>query len=110
MICEKPMALNAKEGAEMVDACKKDGVKIETVSEAELPAEMKKLAPAARQAYVDEKAAERAKIQSDITRLNEERKKFLAEKAKETGGEATLDTAISKAVREQAEKKAITFK
>ncbi|MBO9639841.1 MAG: Gfo/Idh/MocA family oxidoreductase [Siphonobacter aquaeclarae] len=27
-ICEKPMALNAKEGQEMVDACKKAGVKL----------------------------------------------------------------------------------
>jgi predicted dehydrogenase len=27
-ICEKPMALNAKEGKEMVDACKKAGVKL----------------------------------------------------------------------------------
>lgn len=28
VICEKPMALNAKEGQEMVDACKKAGVKL----------------------------------------------------------------------------------
>ena len=28
VICEKPMALNAKEGQEMVDACKKANVKL----------------------------------------------------------------------------------
>ncbi len=28
VICEKPMALNAKEGQEMIDACKKAGVKL----------------------------------------------------------------------------------
>lgn len=95
---------------DLVDACKKDGVKLETVSEADLPAEMKPMAPAARQAYVDEKAAERAKIQAEIIRLNEERKKYVAEKTKEGGEAATLDNAISKAVREQAAKKAIEFK
>ena len=95
---------------DLVDACKKDGVKLETLSDAELPKELKPLSPAARQAYIDEKAAERTKLQSDISRLNEERKKFVAEKAKEKGGEATLDNAISQVVREQAAKKAIEFK
>ena len=72
--------------------------------------ELKPLAPGARQAYIDQKAAERTKLQSDISRLNEERKKFVAEKAKEKGAEATLDNAISQVVREQAAKKAIEFK
>lgn len=95
---------------DLVDACKKDGVKLESIPAAELPEELKPLAPGARQAYIDEKAAERAKLQSDISRLNEERKKFVAEKAKEKGAEATLDNAISQVVREQAAKKAIEFK
>jgi hypothetical protein len=95
---------------DLVDACKKDGVKLENIPAAELPEELKPLAPGARQAYIDEKAAERAKLQSDISRLNEERKKFVAEKAKEKGAEATLDNAISQVVREQAAKKAIEFK
>ncbi|HZH63750.1 MAG TPA: Gfo/Idh/MocA family oxidoreductase, partial [Flavisolibacter sp.] len=28
VICEKPMAVNAKQGQEMIDACRKDGVKL----------------------------------------------------------------------------------
>ncbi len=95
---------------DLVDACKKDGVKLESIPAAELPKEMQALAPAARRTYIDEKAAERAKLQSDINRLNEERKKYVAEKAKEKGAEATLDNAISQVVREQAAKKAIEFK
>jgi hypothetical protein len=95
---------------DLVDACKKDGVKLETLSDAELPEELKTMAPAARQTYIDTKAAERSKIQADINRLNEERKKYVAEKAKEKGEESTLDNAISKVVREQAAKKAIEFK
>jgi hypothetical protein len=95
---------------DLVDATKKDGVKLESIPAAELPEELKPLAPGARQAYIDQKAAERTKLQSDISRLNEERKKFVAEKAKEKGAEATLDNAISQVVREQAAKKAIEFK
>jgi hypothetical protein len=95
---------------DLVDATKKDGVKLESISDNELPAELKPMAPAARAAFIDQKAAERAKIQSDIKKLNEERQKFVAEKTKESSEAATLDKVIVQAVREQAAKKAIEFK
>ncbi|MEQ1748979.1 MAG: VWA domain-containing protein [Prosthecobacter sp.] len=95
---------------DLVDATKKDGVKLESVREEELPKELKVLKPEARQAFVDQKAANRVKIQSDIKKLNDERQKFVAEKAKEKGEVATLDKVIVQAVREQAAKKAIEFK
>lgn len=97
---------------DLVDANKKNGVKLETVKDEELPEEVRKMAPAARQAYVDEKAAERERLQKEIKKLNEERQRFLAEQAREKGAAApaTLDRAVSTAVREQAAKKAITFK
>ena len=94
---------------DLVDACKKDGVKLETVREEDLPKELKDLKPEARQAYIDQKAAERQKIQTQIQELNKAREQFVAEKAKEAGKAETLDNAISTAVREQAAKKAITF-
>lgn len=96
---------------DLVDATKKAGVKLESVKDADLPKEMKALKPEARQAYVDQKAAEREKIQSEIRKLNEERQKFVAAKQKESGKTDTLDTAIGKTIREQASAKAqITFK
>lgn len=95
---------------DLVDANKKEGVKLDKIKEEELPSELKQLKPEERQAYVDQKAAEREKIQSEINRLNQERQKYVAEKAKETSGDDTLDKAVSKVVREQAAKKAITFK
>ncbi len=95
---------------DLVDACKKDGLKLEEVQEADLPAELKALKPEQRQSYLDEKSAEREKLQAQIKKLNEERQSYVAEKAKESGKDDTLDKAIVKAVREQAEKKAITFK
>lgn len=95
---------------DLVDAVKKDGVKLEAVREEELPKELKAIAPAARRDFIDQKSTERAKIQAEIKKLNEEREKYVASKAKESGQEATLDKAIVKAVREQAAKKAIEFK
>jgi len=97
-------------GWDLVDANKKDGVKLEKILEADLPTELKALKPEERQAYIDQKAAERAKIQAQINDLNKDRQKYVAEKTKESGADDTLDKAIVKAVREQAEKKAITFK
>jgi len=97
-------------GWDLVDANKKSGIKLDKIPEADLPPEVKALAPEKRQAYLDEKAAEREKIQAQINKLNEERQKYVAEKAKESGANDTLDKAMVKAVREQAAKKAITFK
>lgn len=95
---------------DLVDANKKDGVKLEKLKEEELPEELRSLKPEERQAYLDKKAVQREQIQVEIKRLNEERVKFVQEKTKEKGGDDTLDKAIVKAVREQAEKRGVSFK
>lgn len=95
---------------DLVDANKRKGLKLDAIKEEDLPKELRDLKPEDRQAYVDQKAAERAKIQADIKRLNEEREKYVAEKRKEKGKDETLDKAIVTAVREQAAKKEIEFK
>ena len=107
----KSSANYSNEKWDLVDATKKGTVKLESVPQAALPKEMKDLKPEERKAYVDQKSAEREKIQAEILKLNEERQKFVAAKQKEAGKGDTLDTAISKVVREQASAKAqITFK
>ncbi len=95
---------------DLVDAVKKDGVKLETMRDEELPEALKTMAPAARQNFIDQKATERTEIQAKIKELNEERKNYIAAEAKEKGQEATLDKVIVEAVREQAAKKEIKFK
>ncbi len=97
-------------GWDLVDANKKAGMALEKIKEQDLPAELKSLKPEERQGYLDQKAAEREKIQAQIKKLNQERQQYVAEKNKENGQEDTLDKAIVKAVREQAAKKEITFK
>jgi von Willebrand factor type A domain len=96
---------------DLVDATKKGGVKLEAIPAEDLPAELKALKLEERQAVIDTKAKEREKIQAEIKRLNEERQTFVAAKQKESGKTDTLDSAISKVVREQARARAeITFK
>lgn len=95
---------------DLVDACKKDGLKLDSLPTAQLPKELQILAPAARQAFVDQKAAERIKLQQQIQDLNAERKKFIAKQAQQAGQADTLDNAIAAAVKEQAAKKQIQFK
>jgi hypothetical protein len=97
---------------DLVDACKKEGmVKLDSLSEADMPAELKNLKPEERKALVEKKTAEREKIQSEIKKLNEGREKFVAAARKEAGKSDTLDSAIGAVVREQAAAKAeITFK
>lgn len=97
-------------GWDLVDANKKAGLKLEKIKEDDLPAELKSLKADERQAYLDQKASEREKIQAQIKKLNEDRQQYVTEKSRENGKEDTLDKAIVKAVREQAAKKEIKFK
>ena len=96
---------------DLVDACKKDGVKLESIAEEELPAELQALSQTELKKVIDEKAAERTRIQAEIKTLNEQRERFVAAKKKEASAGQTLDEAIVTAVREQAAEKAgIDFK
>ncbi|MDB4488904.1 hypothetical protein N9017_02185 [Akkermansiaceae bacterium] len=77
----------------------------------ELPEEMRKLDLEGRKKFVADKKAERARITKEIQNLNEARNKFVAEKRKEAAGEGTetLDTAVTKTVRDQATKQGYQF-
>ncbi|MBI5239446.1 MAG: VWA domain-containing protein [Elusimicrobia bacterium] len=79
----------------------------------ELPDEMKGMDAKQREAYIKKKADERKDIQAKIRRLNEERRKYVAQKEKEEagkGGAETLGQAVIKSVRSQASKKGFKFK
>jgi len=107
----KGSALYSNEVWDLVDACKKQSVKLDELKEEQLPEEMRKMNAEERKTHLAAKEAERAKIQSEISRLNTERNKFLAEEMKKraTAGEKTLDEALIKAVKEQCQKKNFQF-
>ncbi len=89
---------------DLVDAVTRDGLKPETVKKDELPKELQALNEADLKAHIAKMAAERTALQEKIRILNEARGAHLASQQKGAGGAQTLDTAISKTVREQAAK------
>jgi len=97
---------------DLLDAVKEGKVKLEEMKEEELPDDLKKLKPEERKAYLAEKEKERAEIQARIQELSKARDAYLVDarkKAAEAGAE-TLDTAIIKTVRDQAERLEFEFK
>ena len=94
---------------DLVDASKSKDFDITKVKEADLPEEMKKMTVEERQAYLVKKTTERAEIQKKVLTLNKEREAYVATQRKESAKNDTLDTAMVKALRTQAEKKGIAW-
>jgi hypothetical protein len=98
-------------GWDLVDA-EKNGVKMEEVKAEELPENMRKMSVKERKAYVETQSKKRAEIQKKIQKLNEERKKYVADKQAElakSNDKDTLDQAMIKSAREQAKRKNFKF-
>jgi hypothetical protein len=96
-------------GWDLVDAEKEGKVKVEELDEKELPAEMRKMNKKERKEYIKKKKKEREEIQKKITQLKKERDKYVAAQRKKGAAEETLDHAIIKTIRDQAEKKNYKF-
>lgn len=94
---------------DLVDASKDKSFDITKVKEADLPEEMKKMTVEERKAHLVKKTAEREEIQKKVLALNKEREAYVAAQRKESAKNDTLDTAMVKALRAQAEKKGIAW-
>jgi len=94
---------------DLVDAVKEDKVDLEKLDDNELPAELKGKSKEEIQKYVDEKQKQREELQEKIADLDAKRKVYVAEKQRELAGDNSLETALIKAIREQAQQKGFTF-
>ena len=75
-----------------------------------MPQEMRGMTVEQRKAHVAAQAKKRAEIQARIRKLQAEREKFLAEAEKQNAGAPdTLDQALSKSLRSQAEAAGYSF-
>jgi hypothetical protein len=89
-------------GWDLVDAAREKKVRLDELKPDALPEPMRAMNAAEREAYVKEQAAKRADLQKQITDLNAERVRYVAEEQrKQTGGAETLDSAMIKVVQEQ---------
>jgi tRNA uridine 5-carbamoylmethylation protein Kti12 len=98
-------------GWDLVDAAKDKEFKYEELKKEELPEAMRSMTPEQQKAYVEEKSKERAALQKEAAQLSLEREKFIQEemKAKGLNQDKAFDEAVRRAVREQAEKKGLSF-
>lgn len=96
---------------DLVDAMEEDSTVIEKLEKDDLPPEMQKMNKEEQKAYVQEKSKEREAIRSEILDLESKAKAYQDEKRQEMSesGEDTLDKVMSKAIKEQAEKKGYQF-
>jgi len=92
---------------DLVDAIEEEKVNVEDLENEALPEALKNKSPREIKAYVANMQQERKTIQKQIQELNEKRKTYISEKAKDT--ENGLENAMTKAIKTQAKKKKYTW-
>ncbi len=105
----KSSAAYRAEEWDLVDAVKNEKVKPTEVKAEDLPAEFRGKSAAEIKVLVDKKAEERARIQKEIQALNIKRQEYIKTKTKESGQTNSLNTAMTKAMRERAVQLGFTF-
>ena len=88
---------------DLVDAIEEKEFELGKVKKEDLPEELQKMSLEEKKSYLKGKATERERIQGQIKKQNEARKKYVVEEQKKlskSGGD-TLDSAIIKCIREQ---------
>ncbi|PHR11233.1 MAG: hypothetical protein COA40_11390 [Aequorivita sp.] len=92
---------------DLVDAEKEADFSYEKLKKEELPQELKGKTSSEIKKYLEAKRLEREKIQNKIMKLNEQRRKYIAETTKETNN--GLESAMVQAIKKQAKKKKYTW-
>jgi hypothetical protein len=107
----KSSGLYNAESWDLVDAQAHGKKDVARMPEAELPAQLRPLAPPARAAFLDGKAKERAELQKRIAATNARREQFIAaERAKHAkAAERDLDDALGEAIRSEATSAGFAF-
>lgn len=104
----KSSAQYKNEQWDLVEADKEGTIDLAALPVQDLPEEMKGMDADERKTYIAQKAKERENVRQQIQKLSEERRQYVEQQMKTMATE-TLDTALIKTVREQAQKKQFTF-
>jgi hypothetical protein len=94
---------------DLVDAAKDDEKVVEKAATETLPEEMKKMTVEQRKAYVKQKTEERARIQAEIQKLNQQRKAYQEKNKPAESTENSLDGSMIKSIKTQAKSKNLTW-
>jgi hypothetical protein len=103
----KNKALNKEAYAgDLLTSLENGSVKHNAVADEDLPDDLKKLEPAARQKEIEKRLAERKALREEILRLSKLRDEFIAEARKKQSGKAnSFDTAVATALKAQLNRK-----
>jgi len=105
-----PSAAASESSWDVVSAVESGSLKRKDIKQDQLPEELKTMDQPALNKYIDGKLAERKKIKEEITRLQTERKTYIAqEEKKKSSGVNTLDKAMIDTIRRQATKRGYKF-
>ena len=94
---------------DLVDASEESSFDLEEIEITSLPAEMKDMNNEEKEAYINEKKAEREKIKKEINALNVKREEYVHNQQKDNGNEEMLDNAIVSSIHKQAQLNNIVF-
>jgi len=100
----------SNESWDIIDAYKKDQSGILSLSDEEMPAELKGKTADERKTFIEAKQVERSDIQKQIAELGQKQKTFVTEKRKEMSETQTLDNIMVTAVRKQASESGFNYK
>ena len=85
-------------------------VKLKDIKKDELPDDLQKLSPEAREQEVGKRAKSRKALTDQILTINKKREAFLSDaRKKQSGGKDGFDSVVSQALRKQIAKKGIKF-
>ncbi len=100
---------------DLVDASRQNNFDITKLAKKDLPQELQSMTIEQLKAHITTMATQRAEIQKQILKLNQQRSTYVATKRKELAekegkkAEQTLDEVMSSTIRSQAEKKGYAF-
>ena len=96
---------------DLVDAVAQKKVRMEDVKESELPAPMQSMSVEERKDFVMQQHQSRSKVQAEIAQVSVEREDIIqkAKAEQQQGGKTSLDDAMQKSMRKQAEAKGFQF-
>jgi hypothetical protein len=105
----KSSKVYSNESWDVVDATKRDEKAIEKAQTETLPAEMKNMNVEQRKAYVKGKGEERSRIQTEIQKLNQERKVYIENNKPSDATQKSLDDTMIKSIKGQAKTKNLNW-
>jgi len=92
---------------DLLQSIENGSVKLESVKDEDLPADLQKLSPDARKQEIEKRLAARRELRAQIVTLSKQREEFITAERKKQGKQSGFDAAVAQALKEQLGRKGI---